>query len=46
MDLVFVTLPKNAMNSRDGWKIVKALTDHPALSSFDAATIDDIMRNV
>lgn len=45
LDLGFVPLPKNAINSREGWEIVKTLTDHPALSSFDAADFDDITSN-
>lgn len=43
LDFGFVPLPKNAVNSRDGWRIIKALTNHPALSSFDSAAIDEII---
>ena len=43
LDFGFVPIPKNAVNSRDGWRIVKALTDHPALVGFDAASIHEIM---
>ena len=43
LDFGFVPIPKNAVNSREGWRIVKALTDHPALVGFDAASIHEIM---
>lgn len=43
LDLGFLPLPKNAVNSRDGWRIVKALTGHPALDNFDAAALEEII---
>ena len=43
MDFGFVPIPQNAVNSRDGWRIIKALTDHPALSDLSAAPIDEIV---
>ena len=43
LDFGFTPIPQNAVNSRDGWRILKALTDHPALSEFDAASIDEII---
>lgn len=43
LDFGFVPLPSNAINSRNGWKIIKALTNHNALNSFDSATVDEIM---
>ena len=43
LDLGFLPIPKNAVNSRDGWRIIKALTGHPALNGFDAASIDEIL---
>ena len=33
----FYPMPENAVRNRDGWRIVKALTDHPALEAFDKA---------
>ena len=43
LDLGFVPLPQNAVNSKDGWRIVKALTDHRALQAFDAASMEEIL---
>lgn len=43
LDLGFRPIPKNAVNSREGWRIVKALTDHPALEGFDPASLDEIL---
>ncbi len=43
LDLGFHPIPQNAVNSREGWRIVKALTDHPALAEFDAASPDEIL---
>ncbi len=37
LDLGFVPVPQNAASSRDGWNMIKALTNHPALESYDAA---------
>lgn len=45
LDLGFVPLPQNAVNSRDGWRIMKALTDHAALGAFDAASVDEILSS-
>ena len=42
LDLGFRPIPQNAVNSRDGWRIVKALTGHAALQAFDAASMDEI----
>lgn len=43
LDFGFVPLPQNAINSREGWRIMKALTNHAALERFDAATLDEII---
>lgn len=43
LDFGFTPIPQNTVNSRDGWRILKALTDHPALSEFDSASIDEII---
>ena len=45
LDFGFVPVPQNAVNSRDGWRIIKALTDHPTLDKFDTATIDEIINS-
>ena len=37
LDLGFRPIPENAVHSRDGWRIVRRLTDHPALAAFDPA---------
>ena len=42
LDLGFRPIPENAVHSRDGWRIVKALTDHAALEEFDPAAVDEI----
>ncbi len=43
LDLGFRPLPENAVHSRDGWRIVKALTNHAALADFDPASMDEIL---
>ena len=43
LDLGFRPIPKNAVNSRDGWRIVKALTGHPALADFDPMPLSGIL---
>lgn len=43
LDFGFTPIPQNAVNSRDGWRIVKALTNHPALSEFDPAELSEIL---
>lgn len=45
LDLGFMPLPKNAVNSRNGWRIIKALTNHPALIDFDPAVMDEILND-
>ena len=35
--------PENTVESRDGWRIMKALTNHPALTEFDAASEQEIL---
>lgn len=42
LDFGFMPLPKNAINSRNGWRIMKALTNHPSLVAFDPASMDEI----
>lgn len=43
LDLGFRPIPQNALHSRDGWRIVKALTGHPALAEFDPAGEEEIL---
>lgn len=43
LDLGFRPLSANAVHSRDGWRIIKALTNHAALEGFDAASIHEIL---
>ena len=43
LDLGFRPIPKNAVNSRDGWRIVRTLTGHPALADFEPASLDEIL---
>lgn len=44
LDFGFMPLPENAVNSRNGWRIIKALTNHPALTEFEPATVDEILN--
>ena len=37
LDLGFKPIPQNAVHSRDGWRIMRRLTDHSALQAFDPA---------
>ena len=45
LDFGFLPLPQNAVNSREGWRIMKALTNHPALIGFDAAAVDEMVKD-
>jgi len=38
----FRPIKENAEKNRDGWRIIKALINHPALDAFDAAAEDEI----
>ena len=42
LDLGFVPIPQNAVNSREGWRIIKALTDHEVLQLVEPASADEI----
>lgn len=44
LDFGFRPIPANAVHSRDGWRIVRAITDHPALADFDPATPEEIFK--
>jgi len=43
LDLGFRPIEKNLINSRDGWRIIKRLTDHPALAGLDAASDNEVL---
>lgn len=43
LDFGFTPIPKNAVHSHNGWRIMKALTNHPALAEFDAASEMEIL---
>ena len=43
LDFGFVPIPENAVHSRDGWRIMRALTDHPALQGFEPAAVEEIL---
>ena len=43
LDLGFRPIPQNAVHSRDGWRIVRTLTDHPALAEFPPASLREIL---
>ena len=45
LDFGFRPLAQNAVNSRNGWRIIKALTNHAGLEGFDAATADEILED-
>lgn len=45
LDFGFTPIPQNAERNRDGWRIVKALTNHPALAGFDPAEPDEILSD-
>ncbi len=42
LDLGFEPLPLNALHSREGWRIVKTLTHHPALAEFEEIPLEEI----
>ncbi|MGI6174019.1 MAG: GNAT family N-acetyltransferase [Christensenellales bacterium] len=43
MDFGFVPTEDSVRENRDGWRILKALTHHPALASFDAADLSEFL---
>ena len=43
LDFGFRPIPLNAIHSRDGWRIIRALTNHPALAEFDPAGPGEIV---
>lgn len=43
LDLGFRPIPLNLIQCRNGWRIIKRLTDHPALGEIDAAEDDEVL---
>lgn len=43
LDLGFLPIPENAIHSKKGWQIVKTLTGHPALASFEAVPEEQML---
>ncbi len=44
LDFGFVPVPENAVSSRDGWRIVRTLTGHEALTAFDCVEVEDLLN--
>ncbi len=44
LDLGFRPTEESRVNGKDGWRIVKALTNHPALAEFTPATMEEILK--
>ena len=45
LDLGFRPIEKNYVRCRDGWRIVKRLTNHPALSELEPANDDEVLND-
>lgn len=45
LDFGFKPIPKNAVNSYDGYRILKTLTNHPALKGFPSAEPYEILNH-
>ncbi|MBQ8596156.1 MAG: GNAT family N-acetyltransferase [Lachnospiraceae bacterium] len=43
LDFGFAPVKENAVNSRDGWRIIKTLTNHNALSDFQTIRHDEML---
>lgn len=46
LDLGFLPIPQNAIDSRKGWEIIRSLTNHKSLDSFSPAAFGDIVSTV
>lgn len=44
LDLGFRPMAGSVLKNRDGWRIARALTDHPALAEFEPAALEEILR--
>lgn len=42
LDFGFVPIPENAVHSRDGWRIVRMLTEHPTLAEFEKVSEEEV----
>ena len=45
LDLGFTPIPLNAFHNRDGWRIIRRLTDHPLLWMMDPAPDDLVLQD-
>ena len=45
LDFGFTPVAQNAVNSRNGWRIIKALTNHSALTEFECAEVGEILED-
>ncbi len=43
LDFGFKPIAENVQRNRDGWRIIRSLTDHPALQAFEPATVEEIL---
>ncbi|GAB5081299.1 GNAT family N-acetyltransferase [Hominimerdicola sp. 21CYCFAH17_S] len=43
LDFGFKPIPENAVNSYDGWRILRTLTEHSSLAEFPPCSIKDIL---
>lgn len=46
LDLGFKPIPQNAVNSYDGWCIIKTLTNHKSLTDFECVSQDYIVNSL
>ncbi len=44
LDLGFRPIEKNFIRCRDGWRIIRRLTDHPALRGLEPASDEEVLR--
>lgn len=45
LDLGFRPIPQNLAHSRDGWRIMKRLTNHPALAALSPAEDNEVLES-
>lgn len=45
LDLGFLPTPESTKKAWEGWRILRALTDHPALKDFSPASVEEILVN-
>ena len=44
LDFGFVPVPQNEVNSHDGWRIIKTLTNHSVLEEFNCVGVEAILK--